>query len=361
MQPNATRPVCATVATALRGAIHTCAVFSSEILDVFCPECRGALRFDAVGREHDGVIDEGVLACACGQRYPVIAGVPRLQPATRRAALRVAYPAFFARFPQAAPELAAFANFEGDPAALGCASVEEPSRPPAERVVLALRGAFGSDAAWADARVLDAGCGDGRYVRACAASGARRLVALATCARDADAAAVAERRAMVVEGCVTQAPFEEASFDVVYSVAQFAFAPRPERAIGPLLSLARPGGVFATYWLAQAEGRSGAARLVGQGVIAARVLSGRLPAFARKLVSQAAAPAYAAMRGGVSALNARDVRAAAAELQTLSSRGPERRVSRKDADGFAASFGLDDGRVVALPKGYLVLGRKPVL
>ncbi len=46
-----------------------------------CPRCRGELQLAVVSREREGEVETGQIHCrACGQRYPVIRGIPRLLP-----------------------------------------------------------------------------------------------------------------------------------------------------------------------------------------------------------------------------------------------------------------------------------------
>lgn len=332
-------------------------MYTSEVLEICCPECRGALSWREAAPEASPSVDEGLLGCECGQLYPVIEGVPRLLPASRRGRLKGAFPAFFARFPQAAPADALPPSLApADVCPTACAEVDEARRPAAHEVVAAI------GAAMRGARVLDAGCGDGRYARACVEAGAERVVAFAGHSSDVAGAMknTDAARTLVVEGHAAHPPFEEASFDVVMSAAHFAFAARPERAVTPLLSLLRPGGLFVSYWLAQDEAPRTVARLADQGRVAARMLSGRLPSFARKLVTAAAAPAYAVLSGGAGALSPTGVKGAQATLEALALRGPERHLSRGEAESLASAFGLEEGRAVPAGKGFLVLGRKPV-
>ena len=43
-----------------------------------CPACSGTLSLEVYQQREDGEIIEGRLSCTCGERYPVVAGVPRM-------------------------------------------------------------------------------------------------------------------------------------------------------------------------------------------------------------------------------------------------------------------------------------------
>ncbi|MDE2236574.1 MAG: hypothetical protein KGK30_01675, partial [Elusimicrobia bacterium] len=106
-----------------------------------CPACRGELRFSALEelpQDEKREISEGRLACQrCGAEYPLEAGVPRLGAALGLKARRTRDDFAFEwkRYPGSLPEDEAVLLAE--------------SQLPAE----AFRGK----------RVLDAGCGMGRY------------------------------------------------------------------------------------------------------------------------------------------------------------------------------------------------------
>jgi len=96
-----------------------------------------------------------------------------------------------------------------------------------------------------DARVLDAGCGDGALVCAAASRGA-----VAT-GLDPDPAMLAAARmraggahvqAAFVEGRIEQIPFADASFDIVVAVTVLCFLADASRAVREMARVLRPGG-----------------------------------------------------------------------------------------------------------------------
>lgn len=90
-------------------------------------------------------------------------------------------------------------------------------------------------------RALDAGCGTGIYTRRLAERG------LEVAGIDLDPEMVAAARlkapaARLIQGDVMSLPFEDASFDLVVSVTVLCFVSDPQRAVGELIRVARPGG-----------------------------------------------------------------------------------------------------------------------
>jgi SAM-dependent methyltransferase len=102
-------------------------------------------------------------------------------------------------------------------------------------------------------RVLDVGCGTGNAALLAAQTGADVVgvdpaVRLLSVARErAEAAGVS---ADFVPGTAESLPFPDASFDAALSVFGVIFAAEPERAIGEMLRVVRPGGrVLIAAWL----------------------------------------------------------------------------------------------------------------
>ena len=94
-----------------------------------------------------------------------------------------------------------------------------------------------------DKRVLDAGCGMGRYLRVAGEAGA--LVVGMDLSRAVDAARQLTREfpsVEVVQGDLLRLPFAEGSFDHVYSLGVLDHTPDPRRAFLNLTKLLKPGG-----------------------------------------------------------------------------------------------------------------------
>ena len=120
-------------------------------------------------------------------------------------------------------------------------------------------------------RVLDAGCGHGRYLRAFADLGAE-VVGL-DIGRGPELAGVPldDPRIAVVQGSVLQPPFQPGSFDLVFSDGVIHHTPDAAGAYQALARLVRPGGAF-YVWVYPQEGRLREA-VFGAG----RAITTRLP------------------------------------------------------------------------------------
>lgn len=190
-----------------------------------CPGCRGPLRglFKAAG---DGTeIESGALACdRCSREYPILDSVPRMlvQPPDSR--LRRTQERFeweWKRYP---------------------GSLEEDRRVFLEETQVPAE-------LWMGRRVLDAGCGMGRYSRAALALGAEVVAldvsdAVLLLAGDARR----EPRLHLVQGDVLHPPFKEGAFDIVFSQGALHHARGTEAAFRKAASLVRQGGLL-TVWV----------------------------------------------------------------------------------------------------------------
>lgn len=106
------------------------------------------------------------------------------------------------------------------------------------------------------ARVLDLGCGSGRWTRYFA-----KRAGFVEAADPSDAAFVAARatgalsNVRVIQASVAGLPYEEGSFDVVASVGVLHHVPDTAAAIGTLAPLLRPGGLMYLYLYYNLEDR----------------------------------------------------------------------------------------------------------
>ena len=215
-----------------------------------CPACQGAIALSRAVPEADD-IREGELACgACGARYPIERGIPRLLPP----ALAAEAVATAERFGY---EWTRFAEI----------------RPEYEAQMLGWIAPVGRDA-FVGQRVLDAGCGKGRHLRLAAAFGAKEVIGI-DLGPAVDAAAqntVDLDNVHVVQGDLTRPPFRPKTMDLIYSIGVLHHLPEPEAGFRALAPLLVPGGRFVA-WLYAREGNGWVLALVDP----TRRLTSRLP------------------------------------------------------------------------------------
>jgi uncharacterized protein YbaR (Trm112 family) len=71
-----------------------------EILDLLTCLCRNNSKLSCVAfkTNEDGEVEDGILVCSCGERYPIISGVPRILPASLRHLLQEDYSWYFKQY-----------------------------------------------------------------------------------------------------------------------------------------------------------------------------------------------------------------------------------------------------------------------
>ena len=155
--------------------------------------------------------------------------------------------------------------------------------------------------------VLDGGCGMGRYLRAAAEAGPKRLVGL-----DLSGAVYAARDltrdfgcVSVVQGDLLRPPFAPGSFDHVYSLGVLDHTPDPRAAFLGLTRLLKPGGRIVVWvypkerpaleWVMNAH-RAVSTRLPLSVLLALSRLSAPIGGWKRRLT---ASPSRIVARAGV--------------------------------------------------------------
>ena len=125
-------------------------------------------------------------------------------------------------------------------------------------------------------KILDAGCGNGRFAYYAAKYGAEVWAidlgpAVEVARRNTEA-----RNVHVIQADLHDPPFELESFDFIYSIGVLHHLPNPEAAFQNLLRFLKPGGVVQIYLYWKAEQQPIKAAMLS-GVTAARRLTTRLP------------------------------------------------------------------------------------
>ncbi len=248
-----------------------------------CPKCRHDLRLEGErsGGEPDERIESGLLICdGCGDQAPVVGFVPRFVPADTYAS---SFGFQWNRFRKTQLD-----SHTGVPIS-------------AER--------FFEQSGWssedlAGKRVLDVGCGAGRFAEVALGCGARLVALDYSSAVDACWANLCHHRHLdVVQGDVYHLPFQSGSFDFVYCFGVLQHTPDVRRAFMALPEQLAPGArltvdvyprmvwnlLWPKFWLRPFTRRMSRRRLLRLVEVMVAVLLplsvavGRLPFVGRKL------------------------------------------------------------------------------
>ncbi len=221
-----------------------------KLLDILiCPSCQGGLNLTAL-QEVEQRIEEGVLQCArCGERYPVVDGIPRFVPN----ALSL-HPGFVKKYPDALGMKAS--NGREDLFKEVHGSTQErfsyewmryPGSLPEDKPVFLDETQIPPDE-WRGKRIMDAGCGMGRYSRVAHELGAdvvaidlgTALIRLKDLADQSD-------RMHIVQGNLMSPPIKKESFDIVYSLGVIHHTPSAHATFKKLAELVKPGGQISVW------------------------------------------------------------------------------------------------------------------
>jgi SAM-dependent methyltransferase len=242
-----------------------------------CPGCGQPFALEILGAAA-GEVREGVLRCACGLAFPVIAGIPRILPPDLAATLVAEHAEFFERHPDLNPGRSG--HVRTAPAQTLRAFGDEWRRFPELLAVheQIFRWYFEGpdDVPWKGLRVLDAGCGMGRWLHFARRAGARVVgmdlspAVEVAAARDGDGADFLQ--------CDLQwPPFPPATFDLVYSLGVVHHLEDPQGGVRALARLVRPGGELRLYVYRSLAEDPWPRRLVLDGVTLLRRITVRLP------------------------------------------------------------------------------------
>ncbi|NQT21738.1 MAG: methyltransferase domain-containing protein [Planctomycetes bacterium] len=187
-----------------------------------CPECKASLELrDAV--ENDGEVESGALACSCGREYPVLRSIPRFVESDE-------YTASF--------------SFEWD--------IHRSTQYDAGGKT-ASRDTFTSDTNFQLHEMegklcLDVGVGSGRFADVVDRAGGIVIGVDFSFAVDAAAQMLKDRpNVHLVQADVFRLPFEEKTFDYIYSIGVLHHTPDCEAAFKCLPGLLKPDGKIAIY------------------------------------------------------------------------------------------------------------------
>lgn len=185
------------------------------------PETGSPLRVE-VDRHQKGRIEEGCLISEkTGQRFPIVRGIPRFVEGTT-------YTDSFGM------QWNRFRDVQVDADTGGSHSTDR----------------FDTETEWdkdtlKGKRVLDAGCGAGRFAEVAAARGAELVAIDYSSAIDATARTLgAYPNVDLVQGSILAPPFRKGVFDFAYCIGVVQHTPSPEGAVGEVVKLVRPGGSF---------------------------------------------------------------------------------------------------------------------
>lgn len=206
-----------------------------------CPRCHGELK-----KAEAGAPDEEVLRCSpCDESFPVIGGIPRLVLRPLREALFGNGTAAGTDAPQVKTALSFGFEWTRFPD-----MYEEWSRSFAYYMHPHTPEFFRGK------KVLDAGCGNGRFAYYAAKYGAEVwAIDLGPAVEVAQRNTEAIGNVQVIQADLHEPPFALESFDFVYSIGVLHHLPDPEAAFQNLLRYLKPGGEIQIYLYWSPEGQ----------------------------------------------------------------------------------------------------------
>lgn len=227
-----------------------------------CPGCRASLSLSDMTID----VQSGTLMCArCDIPYPIIDGIPRLLLPALRDALLGEGSAIGTEVTQVETALSFGYEWHRFPE-----MYDE-----WERQFLDYMQPHAADF-FPGKKILDAGCGNGRFAYYAGKYGAEVWAIDLGPAVEVARRNTHSHKVHVVQADLHNPPFALESFDFIYSIGVLHHLPNPEGAFQNLLRFLKPGGVVQIYLYWKPERRPIKAVMLS-GVTAARRLTTRLP------------------------------------------------------------------------------------
>lgn len=214
--------------------------------ELVCSDCGGAFSLNTF--EGEGAdVEEGLLECACGKRYPIAKGIPRILP-----------DALF-EFPDLAgkcgteetrdPDSGFGRSWKRTQRSFGRQwTTYEVQNAEEDAHLFRTKTGFVPDSLQGQ-RVLDAGCGGGRYACVAGRSGAEVLAVDISQAVEKTAQLCADLpNVHVIQANLMELPVRQETFDRIYSIGVLHHTPDTRAAFEALLPFLRPGGQI-SIWL----------------------------------------------------------------------------------------------------------------
>jgi SAM-dependent methyltransferase len=220
-----------------------------------------------------------VLLCACGSKAAIIGGMPRILPAATRRTLAAEHPEFFARHPELlSPDMPTAARHASTRTlkAFGDEWQRFPELLEVHERIFEWYFEGPEPVAWKGLRVLDAGCGMGRWLHFALDKGAEIVGMDVSPAIDVAAARDGDR-ADFVQADLRRPPFPPACFDLVYSLGVLHHLEDPPVGVRALANLVRPGGDLRLYVYRTLEDEPWWKRAIFGVVTGLRHVTTRLP------------------------------------------------------------------------------------
>lgn len=216
-----------------------------------CPVCAHELQLDVFYAKGDE-ITEGKLSCSCGQKFPIIAGVPRLLCEGLRDELPQLYPEFFNRNSE---------MFDGywklNKTDMNQRKKETMNRFGYEWLHFSDYNCDNFKPFIAPLSIdffegklgLDIGCGAGRHAMQASQSGAEIIgIDLSQAVDAAQQNSRANKLVHIIQADIYNLPVKRGIFDYIYSLGVLHHLPEPEKGYQALVPFLREGGAL-FIWL----------------------------------------------------------------------------------------------------------------